>query len=51
MTEIQRLKQDLKEWKSNKVRERFEAVNSCLHLVAIKDLEYKIKRLRRGEDI
>ncbi len=49
--EIKRLKKELKEWKSQEVKERFERVNSQLHIVVIKDLELKIKRLKRGEDI
>ena len=49
--EIKRLKQELKEWKSQEVRERFESVGSMAHLVHIEDLELKIKRLKRGEDI
>ena len=49
--EINRLKKELKKWKSKEVKERFERVNSLLHIVAIKDLELKIKRLKRGEDI
>jgi len=49
--EIKRLKKELKEWKSQEVKERFERVNSQLHTVTIEDLELKIKRLKRGEDI
>jgi hypothetical protein len=49
--EIKRLKKELKEWKSQEVKERFEAVNSHLHIVTINELERKIKRLKRGEDI
>ncbi len=49
--EIKRLKKELKEWKSQEVKERFERVNSQLHLVTINQLEHKIKRLKRGEDI
>ena len=49
--EIKRLKKELKEWKSKEVKERFERVNSQLHLVAINEIEHKIKRLKRGEDI
>ena len=49
--EIKRLKKELKEWKSREVKERFERVNSQLHLVTINELEHKIKRLKRGEDI
>ena len=49
--EIKRLKKDLKEWKSQEVKERFERVNSQLHLVTINEIEHKIKRLKRGEDI
>ena len=33
--EIKRLKKELKEWKSQEVKERFERVNSQLHLVTI----------------
>lgn len=49
--EIKRLKKELKEWKSQEVKERFERVNSQLHIVTIKELEHKIKRLKRGGDI
>lgn len=49
--EIKRLKKELKEWESQEVKERFERVNSLLHIVIIKELKYKIKRLKRGEDI
>jgi uncharacterized small protein (DUF1192 family) len=49
--EIKRLKKELKEWKSQEVKERFERVNSQLRLVAINELQHKIKRLKRGEDI
>lgn len=48
--EIKRLKKELKEWKSQEVKERFERVNSQLHLVTINELEHKIKRLKRGEE-
>lgn len=46
--EIKRLKKELKEWKSQEVKERFERVNSQLHLVTVNELEHKIKRLKRG---
>lgn len=49
--EIKRLKKELKDWKSQEVKERFESVNSLIHIVTIGELEYKIKRLKRGEDI
>jgi hypothetical protein len=49
--EIKRLKKELKEWKSQEVKERFESVNSKLHIVNINELSLKIKRLKRGEDI
>lgn len=49
--EIKRLKKELKEWRSQEVKERFERVNSQLHLVTINELQHKIKRLNRGEDI
>jgi hypothetical protein len=49
--EIKRLKKELKEWKSQEVKERFESVSSQLHSVTIKELQDKIKRLKRGEDI
>ena len=49
--EIKRLKKELKEWKSQEVKERFERVNSQLHIVTINKIEHKIKRLKRGEDI
>lgn len=49
--EIKRLEKELKEWKSQEVKERFERVNSQLHLVAINELGHKIKKLKRGEDI
>ena len=38
-------------WGIEEVKERFERVNSQLHLVAINEIEHKIKRLKRGEDI
>ncbi len=50
-SEIKNLKKELKEWKSQEVKERFERVNSTLHIVKIKEIEYRIKRLKRGEDI
>ena len=49
--EIKKLKNELKEWKSAEVRERFKQVDSMLPTVKIKELEQKIKRLKRGEDI
>ena len=49
--EIKRLKKELKEWNSQEVKERFEKVNSQLHIVTINELKHKIKRLKRGEDI
>ena len=49
--EIKRLKKELKEWKSKEVKERFERVNSQLHIITINEIEHKIKRLKRGEDI
>lgn len=49
--EIKRLKKELKEWKSQEVKERFERVNSRLHIATIEELQNKIKRLKRGEDI
>jgi transposase len=49
--EIKRLKKELKEWKSQEVKERFEIVNSQIHIVTINELEIKIKRFKRGEDI
>ena len=49
--EIKRLKKELKEWNSQEVKERFEKVNSQLHIVTINELQHKIKRLKRGEDI
>ena len=49
--EIKRLKKELKEWKSQEVKERFERVNSQLHIVTINKIKHKIKRLKRGEDI
>ena len=45
------LKKELKEWKSQEVRERFAKVGSSFPLVVVKELENKIKRLNRGEDI
>lgn len=51
MTELQQLKKELRDWKSQEVRERFESVGSMRHIVVIKDLELKIKRLKKGEDI
>ena len=49
--EIKKLKNELKSWQSKEVAERFERVNSRLHIVAINELKHKIMRLRRGEDI
>lgn len=49
--EIKRLKNEIKEWESKEVQERFERVNSQLHIVAINEIKRKIKRLKRGEDI
>lgn len=49
--EIKKLKKELKEWQSQEVRERFEQVNSQLHIVTIKELKRKIKRLKNFEDI
>lgn len=50
--EIKRLKQELKELNSNEVKERFQKDNDlALHSTYIKDLECKIQRLKRGEDI
>ena len=48
--EIKKLKKELKEWKSQEIKERFERVNSQLHLVTINELEHKIKRLMRDEE-
>jgi hypothetical protein len=49
--EIKRLKKELKEWQSKEVQERFERANSLMHKVYIKELKYKISRLKHGEDI
>ena len=49
--EIKRLKQKIKEWKSQEVKERFERVNSQLHIITINKLQHKIERLKRGEDV
>jgi hypothetical protein len=49
--ELKKLKQELKEWQATEVKERFERINSELHTVVIKELQLKIKRLKRGEDI
>jgi uncharacterized small protein (DUF1192 family) len=49
--EIKRLKQELKEWKSQEVKDRFERVNSQLHIITINELQHKIERLKRGEDV
>jgi electron transfer flavoprotein alpha/beta subunit len=49
--EIKKLKKELKEWKFQEVKERFERVNSQLHIVAINELKHKIKMLKRGEVI
>ncbi len=49
--EIKKLKNELMVWKSPEVRARFKQVGSMLPDMAIKDLELKIKRLKRGEDI
>lgn len=45
--EIKRLKKELKVWKSQEVKERFERVNSQLHIVTINELQHKIKRLKQ----
>jgi hypothetical protein len=49
--EIKKLKNELKEWKSQEVQARFKQVDSMLPIVVIKELEQKIKRLKRDEDI
>lgn len=49
--EIKRLKQELNEWQSCEVKERFERVNSLLHIVKTKELKWKINQLKKGEDI
>ncbi len=49
--EIKKLKQELKEWKSQEVKQRFKSVNSQLHIITIENLKHKIKQLKRGEDI
>lgn len=49
--EIKKLKLELKSWKSVEVRDRFNSVNSELPSVVITEIEDKIKRLKRGEDI
>lgn len=49
--EIKRLIKELKEWKSQEVKERFEKVNSNLPQIVIQDLQLKIKKLKRGNDI
>ncbi len=50
-SEIKRLKKELKEWKSKEVRDRFEKINSQLHIVNINELEHKIKQLKSGNNI
>ena len=45
--EIKRLKKEIKEWKSQEVKERFERVDSQFHLVNINEIEHKIKILKR----
>ena len=45
--EIKRLKKEIKEWKSQEVKERFERVDSQFHLVTINEIEHKIKILKR----
>jgi len=49
--EIKKLKSEIKDWQSQEVRERFERVNSQLHIVTIKEMKYRLQRLKRGEDI
>ena len=49
--EIKRFKKEVKEWKSQEVKERFERVNYQLYIITINQLQHKIKRLKRGEDI
>ena len=49
--ETKKLRKELKELKSEEVKNRFERANSYLHLALIKDLELKIERLKRSEDI
>jgi hypothetical protein len=48
---LQTLKKELKEWKSQEVKERFEKIYSQLHLITISELQYKIKILKSGQDI
>jgi hypothetical protein len=43
---MKELKKELKKWKSQEVRERFERVNSQLHIVVINELQHKIKILK-----
>lgn len=49
--EIKKLRKELKSWKSAEVQERFKAVGSLLPEVVISEINCKIKRLKRGEDI
>jgi len=51
MNEVDKLKEELKSWKSQEVVNRFENVGSSLHLIMVDELKLKIKRLKRGEDI
>jgi hypothetical protein len=49
--EIKKLKQEVKEWQSQEVKQRFESVDSQLHIITIENLKHKIKKLKIGEDI
>ncbi len=46
-TEINRLRKEIKDWKSPEVQERFKRVDSMLPTVVINQLQEKIKRLKR----
>jgi hypothetical protein len=45
--EITKLKQELKEWRSKEVKQRFESVDSLLHIITIENLKHKIKLLKK----
>ena len=46
MKTLEELKQELKEWKSQDVKERFESVNSNFHLLTIENIKQKIKNIK-----
>ncbi len=48
MEQIKKLEQELKEWQSQEVRERFEQVGSKLYLIKINALKFQINRLKKN---